>query len=131
VITVLANRVAVVDRVAERRSRIDRRLQVIDPTSVVVPRSAEQQPEFLFRTEAMTEGSTLLRIASAAEDRVIASHSEKIQRREFTGRFGFHVDRAADAVAVNVRRQSLVDFDRFDKVSRDDVQTDLPDRRLW
>jgi hypothetical protein len=41
------------------------------------------------------------------------------------GRLGAQVDRAADAVSVNVGLQSLVDFDALHQVAGDGVQLDL------
>ena len=109
---------------------IDGGLQIVDAAPVVVVGAAEQDAQLLLLAEAVADRAAELVVVAAAHDRIVAAEAEKIERGKLAGGLGLHIDRAADAVAIHIRRQRLVDFDGFHQVGGNHVQPDLAHGRL-
>ncbi len=96
------------------------------PAPVPVVRAADQHAQVFVGAEALADGPVELADAAAADDRRVPAEHGYHGHRLVRGRLRADVDAAADPVAVHVRLQRLVDFDRLHEVRRDRVHLDLP-----
>lgn len=109
---------AVIDVVAEvvagvmrgRASRGGHGLDIVDAAAVVVVGKSGQSSQPVIGEEAFADGCAALVNIAAADDVSVATDAIEGDGRRVGCGLGDQVDRAADAVAVNVGLESLVDL---------------------
>ena len=110
--------------------QVRHRFNVINATAVPIVRAADEQTKALVRSEAVTNGAGGFHKAAATQNGRISTHAAKIDSGALPRGLGDEVHGAADAVAVHVGLQGLIDFHRLDDVRGNGVKFDLANIRL-
>ena len=98
------------NRLPADRRQVRHRLNVVNPAPIPIVRATNEQTETLVRTKPPANGTGRFHKAAAAENGSISTHAAHLHRGTLPGGLGDQVYGAANAIAIHVGLQRLVNF---------------------